>query len=63
MYSIQGKNVTLFKNCLSNRKQFVKRLEEISTDMQLITCVPQGSILGLLCFMLVTHQNYLRFLI
>ena len=57
------KNVTLFKNCLSNRKQFVKRLKEISTDMQLITCVPQGPILGLLCFMLVTHQNHLRFLI
>ena len=32
---------------LSNKKQFVKATDEISTDMVLITCgVPQDSILG-----------------
>ena len=44
---------------LSNKKQFVKATDEISTDMVLITCgVPQDSILGPLAFyfMLMTYH-------
>ena len=43
----------MFKNYLSNRKQFIQINNEENTELETITCgVPQGSILGPLLFLL-----------
>ena len=53
MHGIDGNNLSSFKSYLSNRKQFVKATEEISTDVKLITCgLTQGLFLWPLLFLL-----------
>ena len=49
-YGIRGTSLRLLKNYLSNRFQRTKIEDEFSTWEELLTGVPQGSVLGLLLF-------------
>lgn len=55
-YGIQGQELRLFKNYLSERKQFVE-INQIHSEIQTIsTGVPQGSILGPLMFIIYVND-------
>ena len=47
LHGVTDRNLSWFKNYLSNRKQFIQINNEKITDLETITCgVPQGSVLG-----------------
>ena len=55
-YGIQSENLTWFSSYLSNRKQFIS-YEDFKTEMKIVKCdVPQGSILGLLLFLIFVND-------
>ena len=52
MYGIKGKNLKWFRSYLANRKQFIKCRDQ-NTNLEILRCgIPQGSILGLLLFLI-----------
>ena len=51
-YGIRGKTLELMNSYLSNRKQIVKLEDKKSTEKEIQTGVPQGTILGPLLFIL-----------
>ncbi len=57
-YGIQSTTLQLFKSYLTNQQQFVQYKEESSTLNQITTGVLQGSILGLLLF--IIYMNDIR---
>ena len=57
-YGIKGCALKLLKNYLSNRKQYVE-LNNVKSEMcEIKTGVPQGSILGLLLFVIYVNDIY-----
>ena len=52
-YGIRGNALELIKSYLSDRKQYVKVLDEESSEVNVIYGVPQGSVLGPLLFLLI----------
>ena len=55
-YGIEGIPLQLFKNYLTNRKQYVKLCDIKSNVLQIKTGVPQGSILGPLLFIIYIND-------
>ena len=55
-YGIRGNALELIKSYLSDRKQFVKVLDEESSELDAIYGVPQGSVLGSLLFLLYIYD-------
>ena len=55
-YGIEGIPLQLFKNYLTNRKQYVKLCDIKSNLLQIKTGVPQGSILGPLLFIIYIND-------
>ena len=49
-HGIRGKTLELINSYLSNRKQIVKLEDKKSTEKEILTGVPQGTILGPLLF-------------
>ena len=55
-YGITGVNLNVFENYLSGRKQYVEYIDVNSDILQITTCVPQGSDLGPLLFIIYIND-------
>ena len=55
-YGVEDIPLQLFKNYLTNRKEYVKLYDIKSNLLQIKTGVPQGSILGPLLFIIYIHD-------
>ena len=57
LYGITGRNYACIKSYLSNRLQYIQVNENCRIEYCVVTCgVPQGSILGLLLFLLYVND-------
>ena len=56
-YGIRGNALELIKSYLSDRKQYVKVLDEESSELDVIYGIPQGSVLGPLLFLLYINNG------
>ena len=62
-YGVKGKNLSWFKSCLENRKQYLNYSNNVTNLVQIKCGVPQGSILGPLLFLYVNDlRNLLNIL-
>ena len=57
IYGIGGTTLRWFENHLTNRKQYIQISNIKKTDLKDVVCVvPQGSILGLLLFLIYVND-------
>ena len=55
-YGLKGSTLNLFQSYLSNRKQYTEIEDNTSTILPIFVCVPQGSILGPILFIIYVND-------